>query len=246
MGRLARLGRDLKPRGWSVHALSGGGARDGHAVVRRGAPLAQGTGWARTAAVDVRPHRRFAPRRRTPAQHNASLCTPHSHSRWAQGTLHRACNRDRNRRSRRPVSSPFCTPSMHVIAAHCPRVHTPVMQSDAARHTSPTGHAGQEPPQSTSVSSAFWAPSSHAGAAHAPAVHAPEAQLDGSVQGRTIRTKVAGAATIDGRFTGVRGRRFRRQARSLPRSPSGRSQRTCRFLPGATSKPSRSSPAEVC
>jgi hypothetical protein len=67
-------------------------------------------------------------------------------------------------------SLPFNTPSLHVGAAQCsvPRVHTRLVQSFVTKQPALSAHAGQLPPQSTSVSLPFSIPSPQLVAWHVP------------------------------------------------------------------------------
>jgi len=78
-----------------------------------------------------------------------------------------------------PVSTPFCTLSVHEGAAHSPAVHTPLVQSEPVPHPDPVPQRAQAPlpPQSTPVSPPFFTPSPQEGAAHTPAVHTRLTQL---------------------------------------------------------------------
>ncbi len=66
------------------------------------------------------------------------------------------------------VSVPFCTASEQVGATQAPPTHDDDVQSVPATQPCPTGHAGHEPPQSTSVSEPFCTTSEHVGSAHDP------------------------------------------------------------------------------
>jgi hypothetical protein len=59
--------------------------------------------------------------------------------------------------------------------------HENVEQSDPTRHVSPTGHAGQEPPQSVSVSFPSFTPSWHPPAAPSPSAPSDVASVTGAL-----------------------------------------------------------------
>jgi hypothetical protein len=60
---------------------------------------------------------------------------------------------------------------MQLGAAQVPAEQTALWQSVSTPQVSPIGHAGQLPPQSTSVSLPFFTPSEHDGAWHVPPLH---------------------------------------------------------------------------
>jgi hypothetical protein len=62
-----------------------------------------------------------------------------------------------------PLSLPFLTPSLH-LGVWQVTLQTPLVQSEASPHCSPSAHLLQLPPQSTSVSDPFLTPSGHRGA----------------------------------------------------------------------------------
>jgi len=81
-----------------------------------------------------------------------------------------------------PVSSWFCTPSLHDGTAQvCVAVlQTPDSQSSWASQAVPAAHlVAQLPPQSTADSSPLMTPSSHDAAAHRPSLHTRELQSAG-------------------------------------------------------------------
>ncbi len=74
------------------------------------------------------------------------------------------------------LSTPFSTPSLHTGAWQTAPSHTPLAQSAALPHASPSPHGEHEPPQSAPLSPPLRTPSSHAGAWQTAPSHTPLAQ----------------------------------------------------------------------